>query len=254
MSNAMTTVNPAAALATMFAGGGNPFLQTAKDLGGGGTFGRFNGKTGSYLIGDATIEGDTAAVFEFQDAKLQWLGFDPDNNPKRGPEAAIAKGEVLEEPDRSDTDIRWARQMVVPIVTEDGNRVLYSSKADYGSRPIIKLMTEYGNHVLRKIDADGRYMLPMVSMSAAPKSRYVDQVENGVKRKVKAEFFVEIFKIEDWLTVDDVANWTAGASSDEPEMKTVNHREAEDIEILPPETASAPVQAAPARPTSKFRK
>lgn len=258
MSNALTTGNTAGAVSTLFAGGNNPFLQTAKELGGGGTFGRFNGKTGTYLMGDEIIEGDYAAVFEFQDAKLQWIGFDPDNNPKRGPEASIAKGEVLDDPDRSDPEIRWARQLLVPIVTHDGKRVLYSGKADYGSRPIIKLLTEYGNLVMRKVDDEGRYMMPMVEMSSAAKSRTVEQIENGVKRKVKADYFVETFKIVDWLTVDDVIDMLAGDDLNaEPETKVVNHVEADDapFEVLPPEPQP---KAAPARPTnrpeSRFRK
>ena len=98
------------------------------------------------------MDHEVGAAFEFESAKYVWLGFDSDNNPKRGPEAFIIKRELLEEPDRSDKNVRWNKQLVVPIITDQGKRVVYSAKADHGGRPIMKLMGEFGNLVGRKLD------------------------------------------------------------------------------------------------------
>lgn len=251
MSNEMTTTNGTGTdVSTMFAGGINPFQQAVKDAGGGGIFGRMNGKTGAYVFGDETLDHEVGAAFEFEHAKYVWLGFDSDNNPKRGPEAFIIKREVLEEPDRSDKNVRWNKQLVIPIVTDQGQRVIYSAKADTGRRPIMKLMNEYGGLVGRKMDDQGRFKVPYVSMSSAPKSTYVTDAEG---RKVKAEYFIEVFRIEDWITKDDVADMEARDGDAEPEMKVVNGSEVEEAqyEIIDPPKNAAPTQAAPAaRPTT----
>jgi hypothetical protein len=237
-------------------------MQKAKEVGAGLEFGRFNGKTGSYILGDDTVDGDVVAWFEFMDSKFVWLGFDPDNNPVRGPEAFIAKGEDLAEPDRSNIRIKWNKQMVIPLVTTEGKRVIYSSKADAGYRPVLKLMAEYGNQVMRRRDAQGRPMVPVVSMSALEKSRMVEEDDPaGFKRKVKVTFYSEVFKIIDWTTVDDVMDAVSGVGpeeGDEPDMVEVNHVEEAEYVVIDaaPQKPATPTGKAPAaRPTTnRFNK
>lgn len=263
MSNDLTTTDSGASNAVTAFVGGNPFLQTQKDLGGGGVFGRFNGKTGNYILGDDVIDGDYQAAFEFMDAKLSWLGFDPDNNPVRGPEAFIAKGEQLADPDKSNPMVRWNKQLVVPIVTMEGTRVIYSSKADYGSRPIIKLMGEFGQQLMRNRDTLGRPKIPVVDMSAVEKSRMIEETgSDGIKRKQKTTFFAEVFRISGWMTIDELNDLLDGVGPEDG-MVEVNHAEEATYEILEPEKSeqrpaqsqSVPAQkASPARPTSRFQR
>ena len=199
------------ALAVVFANNQNPFLKLAEEAGVGGAYGRFNGKNGNYVLGEHTFE-HCVAAFEFMDARMKWLGFDIDDKPHNGPEVKIIDGVPLPEPDKTDDTIRWFKQMVVPIVLESGDRILYSSKADYGSRAILKLMKDYGSKVTKNMDADGRPKVPLVEMTALPKDGMEEEKDASGKviKRTKFSYFVEQFKLTDWYTMDDVQELVIG--------------------------------------------
>ena len=178
MSTAVATTQPvdlqARALA-VFAGGVNPFTAASKAEGvSDGVYGRFNGNTGDFLLGEETAEPGAPVVFEFLTAKQEWLGFDAQNKPVRGPSVSFLSGQPL--PDHDNTPgVRWVKQIVVSIVTMDGKRVVYSAKAERPTRAIWRLLNTFGQKMPMMVDDQGRFKMPVVELHARSFSMNVDE-------------------------------------------------------------------------------
>jgi hypothetical protein len=257
MSQEIALVDSEAKLMEAFAGGQNPFLVVTENEGvSDGAFGRFNGNTGEYIIDNAELPAGFDAAIELIHAKQTWLGFDIDNRPVRGPEVTIVSGAALPDPEAK-PDVRWNKQIVVPIVLMDGRRILYSSKADKPTRPMWKLVRQFGGLMGRNRLADGRFKVPVVTMGARGFEMMIEEEEKGVKRKVKVRKYGEDFKIADWMAPDDVRAMQMGSMEEDADagMKTIDAEDVE-VEIITPAQVAAQQQqkaAGPSAATSRFR-
>jgi hypothetical protein len=262
MSQELAIVDNETRLLEAFAGGQNPFLVVTENEGvSDGAFGRFNGNTGQYIIDNNEMDAGFDAVIEMIHAKQAWLGFDSDNRPIRGPEVSIVSGKALPDPEDK-PDVRWNKQIVVPIVLMDGRRIVYSSKGEKPTRPMWKLIRQFGGLMGRHRLPDGRFKLPVVSMGSRGFEMMVE--ENG--KKVKVRKYGEDLKIVDWMTPDDVKNLVTAPVEDEsaePAMKTINGDVTDvEVEIITPAQQAAAAQAAaatqkaagPSAAASRFRR
>jgi hypothetical protein len=271
MSNALTTqTNDSQALAAVaFAGGFNPFTSSAKAEGvTEGVYGRFNGNSGSYIVGDGELAPGTPVVMAFLDAKVGWLGFDLQNKPHRGPEETIISGKALADPPQT-PGVKWQKQITLPIVTMEGQQIMYAAKADKPTRPMWRLVKQFGELVQRHRGSDGKYMMPVVTLNSAsfqmqvdepmrdpanPNRFIIDPATGQPKmEKMTVTKFREDFKIVDWMEQTDIEALVAGAVPEEdapaePQMKTVGGTVIDaKAEVIPP---SPPAQPA----ASGFRK
>lgn len=239
----MTVANHQQQALAIFAGGGNPFTASAKDAGvTDGVFGRFNGNTGDFIVGDGTLEPGTPCAFAFLDAKQVWLGFDEDNKPHRGPEVLFLNGQVLPEPEKI-LGVRWNKQIVVPLITMDGDQILYSSKADKPTRPIWRLIKQFGELMGRNRSEDGKFKVPVIELNSRPFEMTIEELQNdGSKRKIKVTKYAEDFKIVSWMDEDELTELVVGAAAEEAPETVINHVEEAEI-ILPTKVASTPAPA-----------
>lgn len=235
--------------------GDNPFLARTNSEGvTGGVFARFNGNTGSFLFGnEGEIEPNESVLCDLHNAKIGWLGFDADNKPHRGPETTFGSGEVLASPEPT-PGIRWNKQVVFEIVRMDGSTALYSGKADKPSRPVLKLMREYGQKYQRQAEAPKVYKLPIVEFGQASfQVEITEEAPDGTKRKMKATKFREDFKIVNWYTHAEANDLRAMGGEPESDIaEEANEEGATVIEVVkgvefPKETAKARPGAQPVR-------
>lgn len=235
----------------------NPFLRRADGEGVvTGSFGRFNGKTGNYIVGDDIVTEAVDAVWAIADAKLGWIGFDNDNRPYRGPTVAMGGDEPLAEPtDIPDKKVRWTKQILVPVrfFGKDGSlnreQVLFTVRADKNSREGWKLMRRFGETYMRNLTADGRQKLPVITMDRRSFFMLLDEEKNGEKtgRKIKTELFSEIYDISQWITPEEMDDLMDGAPEDDAQQEETVVQHAEP-EIIPP---AAKVDLR--RPASRFK-
>lgn len=243
MSTAVATTQPvdlqARALA-VFAGGVNPFTAASKAEGvSDGVYGRFNGNTGDFLLGEETAEPGAPVVFEFLTAKQEWLGFDAQNKPVRGPSVSFLSGQPL--PDHDNTPgVRWVKQIVVSIVTMDGKRVVYSAKAERPTRAIWRLLNTFGQKMPMMVDDQGRFKMPVVELHARSFSMNVDEpirLPNGMfdidpatnqpkMQKVPVTKYSEDYRLVDWYSEDEIEDLIAGAgpAADESDVEEATYK------------------------------
>lgn len=205
-------------LAAFANGGVNPFKQFAdREQVSDGNYLRLNGNTGEYLdAGGAALEPGTRMVFNLWEAVYTWQGFDGNNRPYRGPTVKINSGARLDDPvdpPGKEKQIRWTRLITVPVTFEDGSEeFIFSGKADFPSRPMMKIIKKYGDTAMRHPDPQhpSGAMLPIITLNSTPFEAQFE--EKGIQMKTTK--YREVLELVGWMSVAEMNAVKAGIVSD----------------------------------------
>lgn len=286
------TVAQQGGLAAFANGGVNAFKAFAdREQVSDGQFLRMNGNTGEYLDGGgAALEPGTRMVFNIWEAVYTWQGFDGNNRPYRGPTVKINSGARLDDPvdpPGKEKQIRWTKMITVPVAFEDGSEeFIFSAKADFPSRPMMKIIKKYGDLGMRYPDPKhpSGARSPIVTLNSV--GRDVEFEERGIKQK--SFKYKEVLEIVGWMSVDEMnaakngealpapqaapAQLAAPAPAPvaqaapapapapapvatvqaAPQQATVQQVAPAQVQVIPPAPQAAPA-GAPAAPGSRFR-
>lgn len=209
----------------VFANGVNPFLSRPKEEGvNEGAFLRMDGRTGEYKgSNDIKIDHGTQMVFDLFNAIEAWQGFDKQSKLVKGPEAKFKDGLPCGMPDETLEGVKWQKIFRFQVRTLDGSPPMtYTAKADKPTREIWKLIKRYGEQMSRNVDAEGKFMLPLIEIGASPFSfdtkekKVVPNKKTGqdeiVEEDVKVTVYFEKFPIIGWISEAEIDEMTAAAA------------------------------------------
>lgn len=203
----LVTQNSSKALAA-FNGGSNPFAKAAEEMGATeGLFMKFNGNTGAYTVGaDQDELPDGSEVVAVMDSIARgWICWKEEEvvDEVMVPilEGDSPRESELEDHGPYEGDGGWNQQVRIVLKNpETGDTYTLKTSSRAATRALATLMKEYGRHYKNRSDE-----YPIISLSS---SSYVP------KEKKFGKKYAPVFKIVDWMNIEEANALTPTASSD----------------------------------------
>jgi len=221
---------------TAFAGGVNPFSQTAADAGVSSARRlNFNGKTGVWSVGKEDVDDGAVLAFDLWNAKYVWTAW-KSKKPVETHYFSIVNGEKPTPVDQLTN--HWAEgkknsdgwQLGIMVKTVDpnvGEEMDTTFKADTPWRPILKLLAEYGSKMKTHLDEAGGFKIPLIEIGT-------DKFET----KDGDTAYAPTLRLADWISVAEMDAIKEAAES------ALAGDEAEDVqEAVTQEPVRAPASA-----------
>lgn len=239
MSNDLTTTEPMTgkSLLAMMAELPNVADQLSSEMGAGGSYLKFSGKTGQFSFNGQVIDHGTLLAFNMPMTEKGFVCYKDDSVPPGGrisypvfsQQQLPAQAEleaIISGPWRQGEG--WKKTMTFHVRFLDDGAEASLTIGGTGVYPATALFKDWYGKQLQNVDDDGEPMVPLIELGAEEKKL----------KQVVGSYWVPTFKIKEWVSASELV----------AELGESKKKPAPAAKAVPAATKAAPAaKAAPAR-------